>query len=201
MKKLAILFIALMLSPLSQAENFKEGTDYFVVSKTATKQAEVVEYFSFLCPACFRFEPLVADLKKNLPANVTFRKNHTETMGGNVGVEMAKTFAMSTLLKNSDAIVPKVFNAIHVQRLPMANIEDARVLFTDAGVSEKKFNSALKSYKLKRTTDQMRQNTKRFRITGVPSFIINGKYQVNNKKITSAEQFQELVNFLALKKD
>lgn len=201
MKKLALLFIALILSPLSQAESFKEGTDYFVVSKTATKQAEVVEYFSFLCPACFRFEPLVTNLKKSLPADVTFRKNHTETMGGNVGVEMAKTFALSTLLKNSDVIVPKVFNAIHVQRLPMANIEDARPLFMDAGVSEKKFNSAVKSFKLKRTTDQMRQNTKRFRITGVPSFIINGKYHVNNKKITSEKRFQELVNYLALKKD
>ncbi len=201
MKKFALILIALAMSPFSQAADFKEGTDYFVVSKVATKKPEVVEYFSFLCPACFRFESLVTDLKKKLPTDVEFRKNHTETLGGNVGVEMAKAYGMALLLKNTDAMIPKVFNAIHVQRLPMANINDAQPLFMDAGISEKKFNSAAKSFKLKRTTDQMRQNTKKFRITGVPTFIINGKYQVNNKKITSPEKFNELVLFLTQKKD
>jgi len=201
MKKLVLFVIALIISPLSQAADFKEGTEYTVVSKVATKQPEVVEYFSFLCPHCFRFEALVTDLKKNLPEGVTFRKNHTETMGGNVGVEMAKAYAVSSLLKNTDVMVPKIFNAIHVQRLSMRTIEDARPLFMDAGVSEKTFNSAAKSFKLKRTTDQMRQNTNRFNIRGVPTFIVNGKYQINNQKITSAEQFQELVTYLSQKKD
>ena len=201
MKKIAFIFIALILSPLSQAADFKEGTDYFVVSKVATKTPEVVEYFSFLCPSCYRFEPLVADLKKNLPENVAFKKNHTETLGGNVGVEMAKAFGIAKLLKNTDVMNPKIFQAIHVTRLPMVSIKDAKPLFMDAGISEKKFNAAAKSFKLKRTTDQMRQNTKRFRITGVPTFIINGKYQVNTKKVTSAEQFNELVLFLSQKKD
>jgi len=201
MKKFALLFIALILSPLTQAADFKEGTDYFVINKVATAKPEVVEYFSFLCPACFRFEPLVADLKKSLPNDVTFRKNHTESMGGNVGVEMAKAFAVASLLKKKDEMLPKIFNAIHVQRLPIANINDMQPLFMDAGISEKKFNSAIKSYKLKRTTDQMRQNTKKFQINSVPSFIINGKYRVNNEKITSAEQFKSLVLFLSQKKD
>jgi len=201
MKKLVLFVIALIISPLSQAADFKEGTEYTVVSKVATKQPEVVEYFSFLCPACFRFEALVTDLKKNLPEGVTFRKNHTETMGGNVGVEMAKAFAISSLLKNTDVMVPKIFNAIHVQKTSMRTIEDARPFFMDAGITEKKFNAAAKSFKLKRTTDQMRQNTNRFGIRGVPTFIINGKYQINNQKITSAEQFQELVAYLSQKKD
>jgi thiol:disulfide interchange protein DsbA len=200
MKKIALLFIALIMSPLSQAADYKEGTDYFVISKVATKKPEVVEYFSFLCPACLRFEPLVADLKKNLPLDVDFRKNHTETMGGNVGVEMAKAYAVAHLLKKDDVIIPKIFNAIHELRVPMNNINDAKPLFMDAGISEKKFNSAVKSYKLKRTTDQMRLNTKKFNITGVPTFIINGKYQVNNQKVTSPEHFNALVLFLTQKK-
>lgn len=201
MKKFALLCFTLVMSSFSQAANFKEGTDYFVVSKVATAKPEVVEYFSFLCPACYRFEPLVKNLKATLPNDVAFRKNHTETLGGNVGVAMAQAYGLAKILKNTDVMVPKIFQAIHVTRLPMANIQDAKPLFMDAGVSEKKFNAAVKSFKLKRTTDQMRQNTKRFKITGVPTFIINGKYQVNNKKITSAEQFNELVNFLAQKKD
>lgn len=201
MKKIALLFIALIMSPLSQATDYKEGTDYFVVSKVATKKPEIVEFFSFLCPACFRFEPLVVDLKKSLPSDVIFRKNHTETIGGSAGIEMVKAYAVASLFENTDVMVPKIFNAIHVQRLPMNKVSDVQPLFIDAGISEKKFNSAIKSYKLKRTVDQMRQNTKKFNITGVPTFIINGKYQVNNKKITSAEQFNKLVLFLTQKKD
>ena len=80
-------------------------------------------------------------------------------------------------------------------------MNDIKPLFMDAGVSEKKFNAGVKSFKLKRMVNQMRQDNKRFRITGVPTFIINGKYQVNNQKITSEEQFNELVNYLVQLKD
>jgi len=201
MKKFALLFIALIMSPLTQAADFKEGTDYFVVSKVATAKPEVVEYFSLLCSACFRFESLMPGLKKSLPSDVTFRKNHTENLGGTRGVAMAKVFAITSLLKQEDEILPKIFNAIHVQKIPMSSVDDARPIFLKSGVSEKKFNAAVKSFKLKRTTDQMRQNTNKFHINSVPSFIINGKYQVNSDNITTAEKFNELVVFLAQKKD
>lgn len=200
MKKFALLCFTFVMSTFAHAADFKEGTDYFVVSKVASKKPEVVEYFSFLCPACYRFEPLVDNLKKTLPTDVDFRKNHTETLGGNVGVVMAKAYGLSKLLKNEDVMVPKIFQAVHVTRMPIASMNDIKPLFMDAGVSEKKFNSGAKSFKLKRVAQQMRQNTKQFRITGVPTFIINGKYQVNNKAIDSEQKFNELVNFLVQKK-
>lgn len=189
------------MSTFAHAADFKEGTDYFVVSKVASQKSEVVEYFSFLCPACYRFEPLVNNLKKTLPSDVAFRKSHTETLGGKVGEELVKAYNLSKLLKSNDVMVPKIFQAIHVTRMPIASMNDIKPLFMDAGVSEKKFNAGVKSFKLKRMVNQMRQDNKRFRITGVPTFIINGKYQVNNKKITSEEQFDKLVNYLVQLKD
>ena len=201
MKKFALLCFTFIMSTFAHAVDFKEGTDYFVVSKVASKKPEVVEYFSFLCPACYRFEPLVNNLKKTLPSDVTFRKSHTETLGGKVGEELVKAYSLSKLLKTNDVMVPKIFQAIHVTRMPIASMNDIKPLFMDAGVSEKKFNAGVKSFKLKRMVNQMRQNNKRFRITGVPTFIINGKYQVNNQKITSEEQFNELVNYLVQLKD
>ena len=201
MKKFALLCFTFIMSTFAHAADFKEGTDYFVVSKVASKKPEVVEYFSFLCPACYRFEPLVNNLKKTLPSDVAFRKNHTETLGGKVGEELVKAYSLSKLLKSNDVMVPKIFQAIHVTRMPIASMNDIKPLFMDAGVSEKKFNAGVKSFKLKRMVNQMRQDNKRFRITGVPTFIINGKYQVNNKKITSEEQFDKLVNYLVQLKD
>ncbi len=84
MKKLFTLaFFALLFSTqaCSQAVIWQEGKHYTVISDKATDKAEITEFFSFWCPACYNFEPLVADIKKQLPENVAFNKVHVNFMG------------------------------------------------------------------------------------------------------------------------
>ncbi|MDP2561021.1 thiol:disulfide interchange protein DsbA/DsbL [Psychrobium sp. 1_MG-2023] len=201
MKKIALVLFALLLSPLTLAADFVEGTHYTVVSKSSpTKSPEIVEFFSFLCPACYRFEPLVADLKKNIPSNVKFNKSHVDFLGGDTGKALSRAFAVASLLKVEDTINPAIFNAVHVQRRNYANLDQLRQLFIDNGVSAKKFDGAVKSFMINAKVSKMANNTQKFAINGVPTFIINGKYQINNKSIASAEMFQELVTYLTNKK-
>lgn len=202
MKKLALVLLALALSPFVQAEKFTEGTHYTVISaKAPTKQPEVVEFFSYLCPACYRFEPLVESLKPKLGADVTFKKNHVEFLGADLGKALTQASAIAQLLKVEDKVNPAIFNAIHQERRRMTGIDDLRTIFLDHGVDAKKFDGAATSFMVRGNLSKMAHNTKKFNIRGVPTFIINGKYQVNNKAISSAALFEELVIYLTNKKD
>lgn len=202
MKKLAVVLLALVLSPFTQAIEFTEGTHYTVISnKAPTKQAQVVEFFSFLCPACYRFEPLVDNLKPKLGSDVKFVKNHVDFMGGDLGKALSQASAIAQLLKVEDKVNPAIFDAIHKERRRISGIDELRTIFIDHGVEAKKFDGAAKSFMVKGNISKMAHNYKKFKVRGVPTFIVNGKYQVNNKAISSAEVFDELVIYLTNKKD
>jgi len=201
MKKLAIVLLALVLSPLVQAQTFSEGTHYSVIStKAPTKQPQVVEFFSFLCGACYNFEPLVADLKPKLSSGIKFSKSHVDYLGGDLGKVFSKASAIAQLLKVEDKVNPAIFNAVHREKRRISDLNDLRTIFIDHGVDAKTFDGAAKSFMVKGNLSKMVHNTKKFNIRGVPTFVINGKYQINNKAISSAEVFEELVIYLTNKK-
>jgi len=117
MKKTFALLIGLFLLPLSvNAADFKEGTHYDVISRTATETPEVLEFFSFYCPHCYKFEPLMNLLKKELPDNVKIKKNHVNFLGQNMGPKITQAYAAAGILKVEDKITPIIFDEIHVQR-------------------------------------------------------------------------------------
>lgn len=201
MKKISALLFAVLLSPLALAAEFIEGTHYEVISQAkATTTPEIVEYFSFKCPACYRFEPLVEAMLAKKPANVKFKKNHVDFIGGPVaGPELTRIYAIINLLKAGDSVTPALFNAIHQQRKTFPSLNDYKQLFVANGVDGDKFDQAANSFMVKTHVSKMQRNTRKFAISGVPTFIVNAKYKVITKAITSNEAFEELVFFLANK--
>lgn len=201
MKKISALLFAVLLSPLAFAAEFIEGTHFEVVSQAKpTTTPEIVEYFSFKCPACYRFEPLVEAMLAKKADNIKFKKNHVDFIGGPVaGPELTRVYAIINLLKVEDKITPALFSAIHQERKTFPSLSDYRQFFVDNGVDGEKFDKAAKSFMVKTHISKMQRNTKKFAISGVPTFIVNGKYKVITKSITSNEEFEQLVFFLTQK--
>ena len=201
MKKLVLLFIAAILSPVTLAADFTEGTHFKVVSKApVTAQPEITEYFSFLCGGCFRYEPLVKELKDKLPKGIKFNKSHVEFLGGSVGKDLSRAHAVASLLNIEATINPKIFNAVHIDRKRFTGLQDIRQIFIDNGIDGKQFDGAAESFMVDGRVSTMAQNATKFSIMKVPTFIVNGKYQIITDSLESAEQFQALTRFLANKK-
>lgn len=79
MKKLftSVLFVIVSAFVTAQASaqiRFVEGEHYKVISSQATAKPEVKEFFSFWCPHCFNFGPLVAQMKKKNKAINEYRR-------------------------------------------------------------------------------------------------------------------------------
>jgi protein dithiol oxidoreductase (disulfide-forming) len=202
MNKFLAIFAGLILLPLSiQAADFKEGTHYEVVKQTATETPEVLEFFSFYCPHCFKFEPLMEQLKANLNEDVKIRKNHVNFLGKEMGPQLTQAYAAAELLEVEGKMASLIFDQIHTQRKPINGEEGILALFKKAGISAPEAKGALASFPASGMASQMKRNTETFQIRGVPSLIVNGKYQVKTSSVKSTNEFIELVDFLTKKKD
>lgn len=74
MKKLFALVATVMLSVSAYAAQFKEGEHYQVLKTPVSSSPVVSEFFSFYCPHCNTFEPIIAQLKQQLPEGLNSRK-------------------------------------------------------------------------------------------------------------------------------
>ncbi len=63
----------------AQIGGFKDGSDYRRLARpvpvdAAAGQIEVLEFFSYSCVHCYRFEPVMKDWMKTLPSNVFVKR-------------------------------------------------------------------------------------------------------------------------------
>ena len=199
MKKLFALFATLMMSLTAHAAQFDEGTHYKVLDLEASKKPVVNEFFSFYCPHCNSLEPIIEQLKQQLPDGVKLQKNHVSFMGGSMGKAVSKAYATMIALKVEDEMVPILFNRIHNMGQPPKNEEALRQIFLDQGIDAKKYDSAYNGFAV---DSMVRRFDKQFQdsgLTGVPAVIVNNRYLVQAQSITSTSEYFELVNFLLTK--
>lgn len=179
---------------------FKEGTHYEVVKQTATAEPEVLEFFSFYCPHCFKFEPLMEQLKTALGEDVKIKKNHVNFLGKAMGPQLTQAFAAAELLGVETKVSSLIFDQIHTQRKAINGEKDILAIFEKAGISNAEAKGAIASFPATGIASQMKRNTETFKIRGVPALIVNGKYQVITSSVKSTDEFIELVAFLTKKK-
>jgi DSBA-like thioredoxin domain. len=202
MKKLLMVFAGLLMTSLVHAAPlFKEGVNYDVVKQTAAAKPEVMEFFSYFCPHCYQFEPIIADLKKSVGSEVTFKRNPVSFLGQNMGIELQKAYAVAKLLGVEEKFSPAMFKVIQVDRNPPKDRAAVKAVFESIGVKGSDFDGAIDSFAVVGQASQFDHNTESFNIRGVPATVVNGKYLLKTESIKSEQEYMELVKFLLQKKD
>lgn len=208
MKKLA-LFFTLTLILLLQACAEPEQTDvkwvkdkhYKVISDSATETPVVTEFFSFWCPHCYSYEPIVAKIKAKLDKEVSFNKVHVNFMrftGPDVQEDATRAMLVGRALDREDEFNQAVFSYIHEQRMPVTGLMPLKGIFLARGVEVAEFDKIVSSFKVKTMLDQNRKDIAAFRdhLSGVPNFIINGKYQATVTGDMTPDDIVELIVWL-----
>ena len=199
MKKLFAFFSLVMLSLSAHAAQFNEGEHYKVLDLEASKKPVVTEFFSFYCPHCNSFEPIIQQLKQQLPKDAKLQKNHVSFMGGNMGLPMNKAYATMIALKVEDKMVPVMFNRIHNMNKPPRDEAELRQIFLDEGVDAKKFDAAYNGFAVDSMVRRFDKAFKDSGLSGVPAVVVNNRYLVEAQGISSLDEYFELVNFLLKK--
>ncbi|GLS82118.1 thiol:disulfide interchange protein DsbA/DsbL [Paraferrimonas haliotis] len=202
MKKLMACLVALMMVPMAAFADFKEGVNYDIINQgKATATPEVREFFSFYCPHCYTFDKgYIPTLKAKLKeSSVPLKQNHVDFIGREMGVEMSKAFAIAEQLGVLERIKPAMFAAIHDYKRPPATAKQIRDLFIANDVKPEDYDKAASSFMVQTQLAQMEQRTKNAKISGVPTFVVNGKYRVNTQSIKSFEELTDLIMYLTKK--
>jgi len=192
----------------------KEGSDY-VELKTPIENAEntVIELYSYACPFCFKYSKILTSVITNLPKDVQFIPYHLEQVG-TYGKEASQVLAVLCARDNKAGISladeeksacykaqKAYFNEYHNngkwhEREPSDKEAFILVGLSAAGVSIDDFNEAVENDDVKDILDKSKALYETAKIQGVPAFIVNGKYLIYTKSISSLEDLEAKIEAL-----
>ncbi|OYD24219.1 thiol:disulfide interchange protein DsbA/DsbL [Oceanimonas baumannii] len=196
MKKLIFAFITMLFVPLAHAApEFKEGVEYSVVSEIAGSKPEVTEFFSYICPHCYSFQPLMDKLAERVP-EAEINKVPVSFLGKDLGPVLQRAYGAAKLLKVEDKLTPVMFDRIHRQKKVPGSIDDVKEVFVANGVDGKDFDGVINSFALNGMISKYDKLTEKFNIRGTPTVIVRNKYQLNMGEIGSEERFYRVVEYL-----
>jgi thiol:disulfide interchange protein DsbA len=189
------------LSPLLPVK-WIEGTHYSVVAETSSEQKEIVEYFSFWCPACYQFENFVNEIKSQMDSDVKFRKVHVNFMSfttPKIQEQATKAMLVSRSLGIEELMNAAIFAHIHEQGKKIEGISDLKELFNSYDISTADFENILNKTELTAAFTQNNDEIDQFKehLKGVPNIIVNGKYQAKFSREMTVQDIVDLVNWLS----
>jgi thiol:disulfide interchange protein DsbA len=184
------------------------GTDYTQLvpaqpTSAPPGQVEVLEFFWYACPHCYDLDPKVEAWKKTKPAYVTFSRVPVQWNEGHRA--LARLFYTLDSMGKLDQLHAEIFKEIHVNGDPLTTpdgnpVESERMqaaFVKKFGISEADFTKAYSSMAVDVAVQRADELVQRYRIDGVPRFVINGKYIADVKSAGTQERLLSLVGDLA----
>lgn len=172
------LALAGLAAPLWAQGAPAEGRDFKrvepPVAVPAGGKVDVVEFFGYWCPHCNAFEPALDAWVKKLPAHVSFRR--VPVLFNAAQETTQKLYFALEALGQVEALHRKVFAALHVQHRRLDKEADVLAWAQEAGADGAKIVDAMKSFGVATKSRQARQLAESFRIDGVPTLGIHGRW-------------------------
>ncbi len=184
LKELGALAL-LSASPLAFAQ---QGGQRFVTlpSKVASDvpagKIEVVEFFHYGCPHCRNFDPLLKLWVGKQPDDVVFR--HVPVMWGNQQqIGLARLYYGLEAEGSLERLNKEVFVAVQDKKLPLHTADGAKEWVATQGVDADKFAKGYQEAPLM-NADSL---TRSYRIQGVPSMAVGGRF-VTSASLTGSHE-------------
>jgi len=137
---------------------------------------EVIEFFWYGCPHCFRLEPSLNAWLKNKPADVVFKRVHAVPTPA--WLPHAKIFYTLESMGLVDQYHDKVFDAIHKDNKNLANEKQLDQWLASNGIDPAKYHEVEKSFTVDSKLKRANQLTAQYKVDGVPRIFVDGKYWI-----------------------
>ncbi len=200
MRVIVTLLMVLGFSSLSWAD-YDEGIEYELLTKAQPAPTdgtvEVIEFFSYGCPHCYRFEPHVNNWLAKKSDNIKFVQ--VPAIFNKNWEALATLYYASEVLGVQDKMHPAIFEAMHGKGKKVRSFDDLKALFAENGVSAEKLEQALNSFTVAAKTRRAKTMTATYGIKSVPNVVVQGKYRTNGTLAQSHANVFKVVDFLAEK--
>jgi len=213
---LALTVTGLAAAASVQAQNWVAGKHYSVIPTQRTNVApgkvEVMEVFSYGCPACNFFLPTMKKLKAALPPNAQLVYLPASWNKGENWPLFQRAYFTASQLGVAEKAHEAMFQAIWTTgelgvtepsgrlKKVLPSIEDTAKFYERVtGVKAAAFVAASKSFTVDLKMRQADSQIMAMQVPSTPTLVVNGKYRVNNDNGMTPELMIELVKFLVAK--
>jgi len=217
----ALLSAALVsMGAHAQTAPWVAGKHYSVLPQAqrttvAKGKVEVMEVFSYGCPACNHFRPMMKKLKTSLPPNAQMVYLPASWNAAEAWPLFQRAYLTAQSLGVADKAHEAMFDAIwttgelgvtdkNTNRLKspadLPKIEDAARFYQRVtGVKAADFVAASKSFGVDLKVRQADRQITEMQVPSTPTLVVNGKYRLNNDTLKSTDELISLVLFLVAK--
>ena len=179
-------------------EKFRAGVHYELLDNPTKvrdpSKIEVTEVFWFGCNHCYALEPYIARWKRDIPLDVTFIKSPATWN------DMLKTHATiyytAKALGIEQQFVPAAFNTIQNEGKMLTGNTELEYYFRGFDVQKDRYKAVSTSFGVRNAVDQADKKMKEWKVTGVPSLVVNGKYKVAASRSVRTDELFDVVDFL-----
>lgn len=207
MSKVLVFFVSFFLSfNLFASKNFENNNYYFNLKKTIFVESDIITFFSFYCPHCYKFEKFYyQNIKKKLPKKIKIKEYHISFLGGPIGNVLTQAWSIAIVLGIENKIKAPLFNAFHYRKIKNEN--DIKKIFNHfANISNKEYEYFLNSIPVKFFIVQQERTSIVGELVNIPAFLIKGKYLINLDSINRMsvksfiQEYSDLIKYLLQKK-
>jgi thiol:disulfide interchange protein DsbA len=214
LRVLLLLALALPLPAVAQLR-WLEGRHYLrlPVAQTAESRPgkiEVAEVFSYGCIHCFKAQADVARLKAALPADAYLTYVHASFNPAEAWPMYQRAWYTAQAMGIGEANHQKMFSAVweagevllldkatNRVRKPLPTLQQAARFYARvANVKEADFLKTANSPAINAQVKRADQLIAAWRVGGTPSFVVNGRFLVNNDVVSSWSDMQSVILLL-----
>ena len=141
---------------------------------------EVVEFFSYGCPPCADFNPLLSAWVAKQQGDVVVKKVPI-TFGRAAWANIAKLYYALEVTGDLNRLESDVFKAIHAERQNLFEEKALTDWVVKKGVDAKKFSEAFNSFGVMSKVKRGDQLAQAYKIQGVPALAVEGKFLIGGK--------------------
>lgn len=175
-----------------------EGRDYARIDPAQPVsnpgKVEVLEFFTYACPHCAAFEPIVGPWARSLPADVAFRRVPVNFLFN--ADNFARTYYSLETIGMVETMQAKIFNAVHVDKQRLDKPEDVAALVAKNGGDANKFLAAFKSFSVATSVSRAKKMVADYKVESVPLLTVAGRYVTSPSLANGSPQSLAVVDAL-----
>lgn len=221
MKRTLLAFVALVAAtiafPAMAQLKWQPGKHYTIIPTQRPKvppgKVEVMEVFSYGCPACNQFRPVMKELAERLPKNAQIVYLPASWQAAENWPTFQRAYLTALSLGVADKAHEAMYDAIWrtgelgitdpatrqlKKTLPSMN-DIAKFYERTTGVKAQDFVNASRSFGVDLKIKQAEAQIKEMQVLSTPTLVVAGKYRVNSEAFRTVDEIIDLVSFLVTK--
>lgn len=165
--------------------------------KNCNETVRIVEYFSFVCPGCYRVEREIDAWLKN-KNNIIITKIPI-TLDDKQMRMHAKGYYVAKHFDKDKEYTKILFDKVQREDKKMASKEAVSELLESLGISKQDINDAFASFSLEVQLSSDEEKMIRSKVLAMPTLIIGNKYKVNPQIAGGFDNFWQVVDHIVEK--